>query len=293
MAAALLSGGMLYARAIFTTATSDQAYINAEITALRAPIDGQLFLEASGSGRMLSAGAALFRIKNPRFGNQAAVSQLNWVKELAERLRVEGDEAAIRFQTQKEIYELHQKLFAEKLISRLAFLEEQTRLALAGSALTNKQAQAAQAEERCREMEGQVALQKEAAVAMPFDGIVWSVPARNGAQVSVHEAVLEVVDPKRVWVDAFFHERHAEKFAVGTPVNVRTIDRNAVWCGTVESVRGGVGRIPYDGVTAVSPGDYTRRRIAVRVRMNSDSPFDASRFLGVGRSVVVTLGGHE
>lgn len=293
MAGALLSGAAIYARTVFATATSDQAYINTDLTALRAPIGGQLRIEPFESGQNLVAGASLFRIENPRFGNQEAMSQLNWVQELVGRLRAESEEAAVRFRQQEEIYQVHEKMHAEKLISRLAFLEEQTTLALARAVMTNKQAQAAQAEARCREVEKQVELQKEASIQMPFDGVAWTAPAKNGAQVSLHETVLEVIDPRKIRVDAFFHERHAAKFASGTAVNVRTLDGKTVWQGTVESVRAGVGRIPYEGVAAVSPGDYTRRRIAVRVRMASGNPFEASQFFGVGRSVVVTLRDHE
>jgi len=292
LAGALLCAGLLYTRMLTMTAISDQAYINAEITELRAPIAGHLRLEPLGAGKPLSAGVPLFRVENPRFGNEQAAAQLNWVKELAERLHAETEEAAIHLQQQEAVYQLHERLHAEQLMSRLAFLDEQTKLALARAVMTNKQARAAQAEERSRELERQVDLQKDALVCMPFDGVVWAKPARNG-QVSANEVALQVIDPKHIWIDAFFHERHAGKFASGTPVSVRSLDGEGVWRGTVESVRGGVGRIPYEGVAAVSPGDYTRRRIAVRVRMESENPFDASQFFGVGRSVVVTLLAHE
>jgi multidrug resistance efflux pump len=293
LAGALGSSGAFYSHSTLTTATSEQAYINAEITALRAPISGELQLEALAPGRNIEAGTILFRVENPRYGNQEATSQLNWVSESADRLRAESEEASVRFRQQEEVYQLHEKLYAEKILSRLALLEEQSKLALAGAAMTNKQTLAAQAEGRSRDVKRQVDLQKAVIVKMPFDGVAWAFPAKNGAEVSTREPVVELIDPKRVWVDAFFHERHAHKIVAGTKVNIRSLDEDLLCTGTVEWIRGGVGRIAYEGTVAVGPGDYTRRRIAVRVKLDTGCPFEASNFLGIGRSVVITVVSHE
>jgi len=40
-------------------------------------------------------------------------------------------------------------------------------------------------------------------------------------------------------------------------------------------------------------GLLTRRRVAVRVAMESNNPYEASQFFGVGRSVVVEVNDHE
>jgi multidrug resistance efflux pump len=290
---AVLTGAGIYVRHIAVSATSDQAYINAEMAVLRAPIEGQLRLESFQSGAFISRGETLFSIQNPRFGNQEVNGQLNWARELIERLRAEADEAVVRCQQQEVVYRLHEKLHQEKLISDLEFIEEQTKLALAKSVLTNKQVQVRQAEGRAREMETQVELQKEASIRMPFDGVVWAVPAKAGAQVAVHEPVLQLIDPSRIWVDAFFHEKHANKLRPGVAVLIRALDGEETWKGRIESIRAGVGRIAYDNFAAGLPGGYDRRRVAVRVAMESRNPFDASQFFGVGRSVVVSIASHE
>ena len=290
---AVVAGAGAYVTHTFTSATSEQAYINAEMTVLRAPIEGQLRLEPVQPGAVIFRDATLFRIENPRFGNQEAMAQLNWLRELTERLHAEADEAAVRYQQQEQVYRLHEKLHEEKLISRLAFLEEETKLALARTALSNKQSQARQAEARTREVERQVELQKETMVQMPFDGVAWTIPAKTGAQVAAHEPVLQVIDPRRIWVDAFFHEKYSPKLRPGAPVTIRALDGRETWHGHVESIRGGVGRIAYESFTAGLPGDFTRRRVAVRVVMESNNPFDASQFFGVGRSVVVSVNDRE
>jgi len=290
---AVLAGVGAYARHTFNSATSEQAYINAEMTVLRAPIEGQLRLEPVQPGALIFRGATLFRIENPRFGNQESTAQLNWLRELTERLQAEAGEAAVRCQKQEQVYRLHEKLHEEKLISRLAFLEEETKLALARTALSTRQVQARQAEARTRDVERQVELQKEAMLEMPFDGVAWTIPAKTGAQVAAHEPVLQVIDPRRIWVDAFFQEKHAPKLRVGARVTVRALDGRETWRGRVESIRGGVGRIAYENFAAGLPGDFTRRRVAVRVAMESDNPYEASQFFGVGRSVVVAVNDHE
>jgi multidrug resistance efflux pump len=138
-------------------------------------------------------------------------------------------------------------------------------------------------------VEAHLALQRKAAVAMPFDGVVWTVRGRNGVEVGAQESVAHVIDPRQLWVDAFVHEKHADKFQVGTQVVVRAVDGKETWTGHVESIRAGVGRIDPESFVAVPPGELLRRRVAVRVRLDTPPPFTASQFFGVGRSVVVSL----
>ena len=293
LAGAIITTAAVYTRNSLTTARSAQAYINGEITALRAPIAGQIRLEALDAGRVLRAGTRLFQIENARFGNEQALSQLNWVTELAQRLRAESEEAAVRYQQQEQVLRVHERMFAEMIIPRLELVEEQNKFALAGTIMTNKFALAQKAEERVAELKRQAELQENALVTMPFDGAAWAIPARHGSQAALHETVLEVINPQRVWVDAFFHECHTDKLAIGSVVTVSAPDGAAIGRGVVESVRGGVGRIPFDGVVAVASDNHSQKRVAVRVRLDSENPFDASQFFGVGRNVVVTTASHE
>jgi multidrug resistance efflux pump len=291
LSGALLSSVAFYTRQTVDQATSEQAYINGEITALRAPISGQLQI-ATSPGRVARSGETLFSVENTRFGNQEVSSQLNWATETAERLAAESEEASLRFKQQQEVYRIHEKLFEEQVLSRLALLEEQTKLEVARTAMTNRQTLAAQAQTRCLKIKGQVELQRTGIVDMPFDGVAWAVPAKHGAEVSTRETVVEVLDPKRIWVDAFFAEKNISKLSVGTRVQVKTLD-GALRCGgAIEWVRAGVGRISSEGNAAVNPGEYTKRRVAVRVKLDSECAFGSSEFYGVGRNVIVTAS-HE
>ena len=293
LAASLLTSAAFYANLVLTNVVSDQAYLNADIISLRAPIEGQLSFEPLLSGASIASSTMLFRVENPRFGNQEATAQLNWIKELVERLQMEVAEATVRHKQQEQIFRHHEALFKEQLISRLAYLEEETKATLTLTIMTNKQAQLQQALTRASEVERQVALQKEAAVTMPTDGVVWNVPLQNGGHVSSHDTVMQIIDPKRIWVDALFAERHMDKLQIGTLVGVRTRDGKQTWTGRVESMRGGTGRLAQERIATAGFGESARRRIAVRVKLESANPFDAAQFYGVGRSVVVSLNSHE
>jgi multidrug resistance efflux pump len=289
----LVSAAALYARSVITTVRSTEAWFNAEITALRAPIAGEVRIEGVVLGQPMRKGQTLFTIENSRFGNEQVMSQMNWISDLADRLKAESQEAEIRYEKQAEITRLHEKMFADQVLPRLDLLEQQNTLALYGAVMTNKFVLEKKAAGRVEELSRQVELQRSATIQMPFDGAAWSMPAREGGQVAAHEKVIEVIDARRVWVDAFFHERHGAKLSVGREVQVQTEEGKLLGRGIIESIRGGVGRIPLEGALAVLPNEFRRNRVAVHVRLESEAPFNAGQFFGVGRSVIVTLGTHE
>jgi multidrug resistance efflux pump len=260
---------------------------------LRAPLAGVLRLETFEPGAEVAGGSTLFRVENPRFGNVEAMSQLNWIQELVDRLRAEVDEAELRLAQQTELFKYQEALFRDKIISRAVYLEEESKVALCRIAVNSKKDQLRAAKTRSQGIEKQLALQKEAVTAMPFDGVVWSAHVQNGSEVGSQETVLHVVDPKRMRVDAFVHEKHTARFQVGTQVMVRAVDGPEAWTGRVESIRGGVGRLDPEQFIAAPPSDLLRRRVAVRIKLESANPFTASEFFGIGRSVKVTPLGHE
>lgn len=284
----LLSATWLGQRA-FNRIESDHAYLNAPITSLRTPIAGTVALEPLEPGTLVVRGTEVFRVENTRFGNLESMSQLNWIRELADRLRAELADAEVRLGRQAEIFKFHQALFEKQLLPQLDYAEQEAKVAFCQTAAAQKKDQLRSAEARLREVEQHLALQKQAVVTMPFEGVVWAVREQNGGDVAAHEPVVQVIDPRRLWVDAFMNEKHAAKFAIGTQVIVRTVDGKAHWNGRVESARAGVGRMSPEALVAVPPTDLSRRRVAVRVRMESARPFSAAEFFGVGRSVVVSL----
>jgi multidrug resistance efflux pump len=289
LAGALTCGAGAYFWNVFTQVSSEQAVVTTDILALRSPIEGQLRLPAVTPGVELASGALAFQVVNSRFGNKEVASQLNWVREQVERLQSELGEAAVRLEKQEEIFKHHQTLHDQKITAPVEYLSAEAIVAVARAVWSNKQVQLRQAAARCRELDQHVALQKQAAVPMPFAGIVWAVAARDGAPVSANETVLRVFDPRRVWIEAFVHEKHADKFSVGTPVFIRTIDGKTVWEGRIEAIRGRGGPSTMDNVVSVMPSEPPPGRMAVRVKMERMNPFTSREFYGVGRSVIVSL----
>ena len=255
---------------------------------MRAPIGGELHT-ALEAGAEVAAGAPLLRVENPRFANTEIASEQGRMQEMIERLRVECEEIEARLPKLEEIFKHATAMRGEKLMSPVQFMEEEARLAVARVSLEKKREQLQLAEQRCAALAKQVAAIKESSVAAPFEGVVWSASQQDGALVQANESVFQLVNSKRLWVDAFLPERHAAKFQVGMSVKVRLVDGGQVLQGCVESVRAGVGRIPFGNTAVVPAGEFTQRRIAVRVRIASENPFTASEFYGVGRSVSLEM----
>lgn len=293
LAVGLLGGVAYFAWHAFTIVSTDQAYIHAEIVALRSPIAGKLHMEPLEPSSLAAAGAPLFRVENARFGNTTVATQLNSARELCARLVGEIAEATARREKLAQLVKHDMTLRKEKLLAAVQLLDDEMKLAIVQASLATKQEQIIAAEAQALEMEQQVALQKETRVTMPWDGVVWSVNAHDGEEIEPHDLIVQVLNPRRLWVDAFLPERHAAKLRAGMPVRFHLVDGGRILEGRVESIRAGVGRISFGDFSAVQPGEFIRRRVAVRVRIESPSPFPAEEFYGVGRSVKLQLDPDE
>lgn len=290
LAAGLVYGVTQYARIALTTVESDLAWIDAEKVVVRTPIVGQVQMESFQPGTALSQGARLFSVSNARFGNTEATARLAWASEYEDRLSLEAAEAAIRHEQQDKIFQRFQNLHAEKLMAEIDFLEEQTKWEMARTAMTTKREQLERARERRLQAEAQVTLQQVSTVTMPFDGVVWSVQARDGQHLSSHEPVCQIINPERVWIEALLPERHAGRVFVGTLLKVSTSDGSRCWQARVESIRGVAGQSVEDSpALAASLVGAKRRQMAVRLSMESANPYGATECFGVGRSVKVSL----
>ena len=274
-----------------TVVRSDQAYINAEIVPVRAPIGGELHMAAMEPGAKIEAGTPLLRIENPQFANTPIASELNRMQEQIDSLGLEKIETEARLPKMEEIFKHAAALHQAKLMSPVQFMEEDEKLLAAQARVSKIREQVEMAEKRLVSLELQAASLQTQTVNAPFDAVVWSSQSREGALTQPHEPVLQLLDPKHVWVDAFMSERHAGKLRVGMAVTVRLLDDRRALQGRVESVRAGVGRIPFGNSTAVAPGEFAQRRIALRVRLESPNPFTAEEFYGVGRGVAIELPG--
>lgn len=285
----VLIGAAVWLRGVLTSLKSEQAVINAEIIQIRTPITGELRMRDIRPGMLLKKGDPLFTVENSRFGDRESVSQHNALVSQVETLRSEILGAQNAVSTEALTLEKNRKLFQSGLIARIVVEESQARYDNARSQVQAKTGQLARTEVRVKEMAEQSALQKESVVTMPQDGLVWSIAGKPGEQMDANHLVLEVINPARIWVDAFFTERHARDLHPGLSAQIASLDSEAAWNGSLESVRAGVGRFAYDTTVAVPPPEMVKRQIAVRVAAAWDRPFGPEAFYGVGRSVEVTF----
>ena len=285
----VLIGAAVWLRGVLTSLKSEQAVINAEIIQIRTPITGQLRMRDIRPGMLLKKGDPLFTVENSRFGDRESVSQHNALVSQVETLRSEILGAQNAVSAEALTLEKNRKLFQIGAIARIVLEETQARYDNARSQVQAKTEQLARTEVRVKEMAAQSDLQKESVVTMPQDGLIWSISGKPGEQMDANHLVLEVINPAHIWVDAFFTERHAGELHPGLAATISSLDSEAAWNGSLESVRAGVGRLAYDTTVAVPPPDMVKRQIAVRVAAAWDRPFGPEAFYGIGRSVEVTF----
>lgn len=73
-------------------------------------------------------------------------------------------------------------------------------------------------------------------VVSPIDGVVIATPVAVGASVQAGQAIVSVVDPSQLWVNANIDETNIDRVHVGQPVSVHVDALNRDVPGVVESV---------------------------------------------------------
>ena len=277
----------MWLKNILTSLESEQAVINAEIIQIRTPITGVLEIDDVRPGMLLPKGQPLFKIENPRFGDRETVAQFNTLQTQVESLRAELASVRRELEVAGVEQERARRLYKAEVIARVEKELAETRFVTLRKLEDVKIEQLARTAKRAQEMEAQMKMQKEAVVTMPTDGLIWSITGKSGEQANSNALVMEVINPSRIWVDAFFAERHAKELKPGLRAAIRSLDSTASWRGHLESIRAGVGRIAYDTTVAIPPPEMAKRQIAVRVDVDWEPPFSAAEFFGVGRSVEV------
>jgi multidrug resistance efflux pump len=273
----------------FMALRSEQAVINAEIMQLRSPIDGILEMGSARPGTLLKKGDVVFTVVNPRFGDRESVSQYNGLQNMVENIRSELLGAGHTRDLAQIDVDHANRLYALKLIPRIEMEQANAKLEIAKNLVEDRQKLLGRSMQRAEEMGRQMELQKQSEVRMPEDGLVWSIEGKSGELMENNKLVMEVINPSRMWVDAFFSERHAHELKTGLPASIRSLDSQLQWPGHLQSIRAGVGRLSYDTTVAVPPPEMAKRQIGVRIEAEWAQPFGPSEFFGVGRSVEVSF----
>jgi multidrug resistance efflux pump len=108
------------------------------------------------------------------------------------------------------------------------------------------------------------------AVQAPIDGVVLAVPTTPGATVQAGQALVTVVDPSQLWVNANIEETNVDRIKVGQPVTVHVDALNQDVAGRVESITpataGSFSLLP----TSNTSGNFTKvtQLVPVRISVN-------------------------
>ena len=117
-------------------------------------------------------------------------------------------------QTQAQRYE---KLFAQGMVSAEAVSNKRQELAISAAALASIQQELARAGS---ERDGIVAQRSNLRLLAPVDGIVIARAADPGTTVLAGQAVVELIDPKSLWVNARFDQSSATGLVPGLAAQI-------------------------------------------------------------------------
>ncbi|MDD5746373.1 MAG: HlyD family efflux transporter periplasmic adaptor subunit [Candidatus Omnitrophica bacterium] len=269
--------------------SSEQALINTEIISIHSPISGIIHMNDIVLGSACPKDYPLFKVNNPCFGNVESTAQFTYLQNLIDVTNAELRQNVV----QREKYVADQQRFktleAVGGVSRRDLEGVENALAVIDSAIEKKSEQLQHQRERLSEARQQMDLQKEAEVLMPLDGVIWAVVKKNNEMINANDEVIQVIDPKKILVDAFFHEKYVKKLSPGKKVVVREIGSRRQWTGEIMFVRAGAGRFTFNSLLVDPPDLMKKRLVEVRIRVEWQDAFTPGEFNGVGRGVVVFM----
>ncbi len=134
-------------------------------------------------------------------------------------------------------------------------------------------------------------------ITSPHDGVIWSVMARQGEEVSEAQALVKILDCRQVWVDAFVSVDDLPKITIGQTAEIKLQGLAQALPGIVRTARayflGPDNTI--GGDTAIKPPALDQKQLA-QIRVEFDQPdrlltldSSRSRFCYVGQIAEVRL----
>jgi len=107
-------------------------------------------------------------------------------------------------------------------------------------------------------------------VQAPIDGVVIAEPVAIGATVSAGQAIVSLVDPTQLWVNANIEETNVGKLKVGQPVTVHVDALNADIPGKVEAVTPATANTFSLLPSSNTSGNFTKviQLVPVRISVN-------------------------
>jgi multidrug resistance efflux pump len=105
-------------------------------------------------------------------------------------------------------------------------------------------------------------------IQAPVDGVVIAVPVAVGATVSAGQAIISIVDPTQLWVNANIEETAINRVKVGQPVTVHVDALGADVQGKVETVTPATENTFSILPSTNTSGNYTKVTQLVPVRIS-------------------------
>lgn len=107
-------------------------------------------------------------------------------------------------------------------------------------------------------------------VAAPFDGVVIATPVAQGATVQVGQAIVTLIDPTQLWVNANVEETNISRVKAGQTVTVHVDSLGADVPGRVESVTPATAAVFSLIPTNNASGNFNKvtQLVPVRISLN-------------------------
>ncbi|XFA72069.1 HlyD family efflux transporter periplasmic adaptor subunit [Thermosynechococcaceae cyanobacterium Okahandja] len=136
----------------------------------------------------------------------------------------------------------------------------------------------------------EVAQRQVVPVEAPVAGYVWHVDAQPGTFLGKGDAILQMLDCQRRWVDVFVDEQSLRLIHPGTKATIEPYGANKrVFRGTVVNIRSGLGRLNPGNDTALPIPENYPRQSQVRVEFDSSEHLGEGNFCYVGYTARVTF----
>lgn len=272
----------------FIYVNSDQAFINAKLTAVRAPISGIVNFSECNVGAAVGKGQQLVEVYDPLYANSESNSQYNSLLNLMDGVENEIGQNELVIRRYEADYERFSRLKESGGVSKRDFEEVENKLAVLRATVDNEKKQLEHLRQRFEAASKQLELLKSRNIESPCAGVIWAILAKDGEHVNMGDELLQTVNPDDVWVDAFFSERYAAVLRPGMMVTVSALGSKDKWDGEIVFIRGGSGRVMYNSAVEIPPRALSQRLVSVRVKVDWRGKFSASEFYGVGRSMLVS-----
>ena len=273
-----------------THITSVDGVVDTNLVTVRSAISG--FVTVPGAvypGAILKRGNLIYEVRNSRYGDADSVAQfyalknhLHLVTGECEVLKVELAQLARDRDRTRRLIKAHSAptISLERIQSDYERVE---------NLLHVKRRQKDDVQEDLKEIREQMELFKREDGKAPFDAVVWAVLARSNEFQAGASPLLELIDKRDVWVNAYFSEQSAAQLTPGRRVSIEIISTGKTTSGHVRFVRAGVGRITINSPVQKPPEDFKERMVVARINFDPTESFTPEEFLGIGRSVRVSI----